>query len=152
MPVKAMFQKNDTIAERVGKDGIGRHAIVTATGVMSNNQVMLHLRYADGTTHGSADQRNYVLVSRPIALEGLDSTAAERSVSTAPAIENVQAIAANVLSDLARNVAQRNRIDREIALGVARARRAPFNASWAEIGAALGTSGQAAGQKYGSNR
>ena len=147
MPVKTpKFQKGDTIAERVGRDGIGRHAIVTSTGVMSNNQVFLHLRYDDGSRHNSAQQDDFVLVSRAVELDGSYSSPVESPLSTRAARGRDEA--AYVLSEISRHVAHRARIDSEITLAVARARR--FNASWAELGAHLGVSGQAAGQKYGA--
>jgi len=84
-----------------------------------------------------------------IPLDGITATD-ERQVS--PRASRGRDEAADLLSEIARLVEHRARIDSEIALGVARARREPFNASWAEIGAHLGVSGQAAGQKYGGKR
>jgi len=150
--MKAKFQIGDVI-----ESGKFFHCVETATvrntGVMSNNQVFLHIVYADGRTWNSADQNDWTLVmaANPETIAELDKML-HPGQPTAPTLSPSDRLelSANVLDQLARNVRSRERIEEEIRLGVERARREPFRVSWAAIGEALGVSGQAAGQKYGA--
>jgi len=151
--MKVKFAKGDIIAERVGKDGFGRQAVVVNTALMSNNQVFLHLYYADGTYNGSAQQAEYALVT---AAADVEWKLSERELAaTKPSFIPVDPDE-GALSNLRRLADVRNEIDAAIIAEVARSRqRAALGwgrkgATWSEIGHALGVTGQAAGQKFGA--